>query len=151
MAYQAAPYFRRANYYETDQMGIIHHSNYIRWFEEARLDYMRQAGLGYKEMEARGILMPVTEVSCKFILSIHFEEETEIRVNLVFFNGVRASFRYGVYALNSGKLAVSGESSHCFVDEKTRTPLHLKKRYPDFYEKGRCLLQEEQNTNAGKE
>ena len=45
------PYQHLAKYYETDQMGIIHHSNYIRWFEEARIDYMNQIGLTYKKME----------------------------------------------------------------------------------------------------
>lgn len=43
------PYLHNAKYYETDQMGIIHHSNYIRWFEEARIDYMNQIGLTYKK------------------------------------------------------------------------------------------------------
>ena len=46
------PYEHHAKYYETDQMGIIHHSNYIKWMEEARMDLMEQIGLSYKEMEA---------------------------------------------------------------------------------------------------
>lgn len=50
---------RKANYYETDQMGIVHHSNYIRWFEEARLEMLRAMGLPYKKMEDNGILIPV--------------------------------------------------------------------------------------------
>ena len=49
---------RKANYYETDQMGIVHHSNYIRWFEEARLEMLRVMGLPYKKMEDNGILIP---------------------------------------------------------------------------------------------
>ncbi len=49
-------YEHRTQYYETDQMGIIHHSNYIRWFEEARTDLMRQMGIGYDEMEGQGII-----------------------------------------------------------------------------------------------
>ena len=52
-------YEHRTQYYETDQMGIIHHSNYIRWFEEARTDLMRQMGIGYDEMEGQGIISPV--------------------------------------------------------------------------------------------
>ena len=57
------PHRRRVLYYETDKMGIVHHSNYIRYMEEGRLEYMRQAGLVYKDLESRGILMPVTGVS----------------------------------------------------------------------------------------
>ena len=52
-------YEHQTQYYETDQMGVIHHSNYIRWFEEARIDLMRQMGIGYEEMEAQGIISPV--------------------------------------------------------------------------------------------
>ena len=52
---------RKANYYETDQMGIVHHSNYIRWFEEARLEMLRAMGLPYKKMEDNGILIPVDD------------------------------------------------------------------------------------------
>ena len=51
-------YTHKVQYYETDQMGIVHHSNYIRWFEEARTDFMEQMGLGYEQMEERGIVGP---------------------------------------------------------------------------------------------
>ena len=54
------PYLRRVHYYETDQMAIVHHSNYIRWFEEARLDFLNQIGLNYRAMEEQGIGRPST-------------------------------------------------------------------------------------------
>ena len=49
-------YTHKVQYYETDQMGIVHHSNYIRWFEEARTDFMEQLGMGYAEMEKQGVV-----------------------------------------------------------------------------------------------
>ena len=52
-------YTHKVLYYETDQMGIVNHSNYIRWFEEARTDFMEQLGMGYAEMEKEGIVSPV--------------------------------------------------------------------------------------------
>ena len=55
-------YTHRVQYYETDQMGIVHHSNYIRWFEEARIDWMRHCGISYREMEKQGIIVPVLEL-----------------------------------------------------------------------------------------
>ena len=58
------PYEHHAKYYETDQMGIIHHSNYIKWMEEARMDLMDQIGLSYKQMEEMEIISPVLSVSC---------------------------------------------------------------------------------------
>ena len=60
------PYRHQAQYYETDQMGIVHHSNYIRWMEEARIDFMKQAGLSYRKMEALEIIIPVLEVQCVY-------------------------------------------------------------------------------------
>lgn len=54
----STPYSRRVHYYETDQMGIVHHSNYIRWFEEARTAYMDQNGIGYADVEAQGVQDP---------------------------------------------------------------------------------------------
>ena len=65
---------RKANYYETDQMGIVHHSNYIRWFEEARLYYMEAIGLPYELMEEAGIFIPVLGVSCDYKVSVRFAE-----------------------------------------------------------------------------
>ncbi len=56
-------YIRRAQYHETDQMHIIHHSNYVKWMEEARTAYLDQMGLGYKEVEALGIISPVVSIS----------------------------------------------------------------------------------------
>ena len=143
MPCQITPYLRRANYYETDQMKIIHHSNYIRWFEEARLDFMRKAGLDYEGMENNGIVIPVTGVSCRYLIPIHFNEVVEIHTSMTFFNGVRASYSYAVYTAG-GKLAVTGESGHCFVDGRTGTPVNLQKRESGFFEKGMRLIEQEQ-------
>ena len=56
-------YGRKIQYYETDRMGIVHHSNYIRWMEEARIDALAQIGIPYDKIEAAGILIPVLEAS----------------------------------------------------------------------------------------
>lgn len=148
--YSIDPYVRRAYYYETDQMGIVHHSNYIRWFEEARIDFMRQTGLNYGEMEQSGIVMPVTHVLCKYIVSIRFDEEVEIIVKLNDFNGIRAAYCYEVYANSGRSLAVIGESGHCFLDAATRTPVSIKKRYPALYERGLRFLEEKKSEHLSK-
>ncbi len=134
-----APYVRRANYYETDQMKNIHHSNYIRWFEEARLDYLRRAGLDYEGMENNGVVIPVTSVSCVYKIPIRFNQVVEIYPKLLAFNGVRMAFSYKIYTID-GNLAVTGESGHCFVDVRTGKPVTTQRRAPDFYEKCMRLL-----------
>ena len=60
------PYRRRANYYETDKMGIVHHTNYIRYFEEARIDLMRQVGCDCRTLEEMNIIIPVVDVYAKY-------------------------------------------------------------------------------------
>ena len=56
-------YRRKAQYHKTDQMGIIHHSNYVKWMEEARMDLMDQMGLSYKQMEEMEIISPVLSIA----------------------------------------------------------------------------------------
>ena len=72
-------YEHQAQYYETDQMGIIHHSNYIRWFESARIQYMQEIGVDYRDMEKEGIISPVLEVNCVYRSMVHFGDRVEIR------------------------------------------------------------------------
>lgn len=135
------PYLRRAFYYETDQMAIVHHSNYIRWMEEARLDYMRQAGLNYADMEREGVIMPVVSVSCRYLSSVRYDEQASVVTTLTSFNGVRAAFRYQIFREN-GAVAAEGESSHCFLDAASRRPVNLKRHMPDFYQQCLKLLEE---------
>ena len=66
-------YRRKAQYHETDQMGIIHHSNYVKWMEEARIDFMKELGFGYGEVEKRGIVSPVAGVSVSYKKPVLFE------------------------------------------------------------------------------
>ena len=68
-------YEHTINYYETDRMGIVHHSNYIRFFEEARIDYLKKIGLDYKKVEDMGLIMPVLGVECKYIKPLHFGDK----------------------------------------------------------------------------
>ena len=102
------PYLRRVHYYETDQMAIVHHSNYIRWFEEARLDFLNQIGLNYRAMEEQGVIIPVTEVSCKYLISARYDDLLEITPILTQYTGVRMGFRYEVRLHGSGELAATG-------------------------------------------
>ena len=71
-------YQHKVQYYETDQMGIVHHSNYIRWFEEARTDYMDCLGMGYARMEEMGILSPVLSVSADYLRMVYFGDTVSI-------------------------------------------------------------------------
>ena len=81
-------YIRKANYYETDQMGIVHHSNHIRYFEEARLYFMHSIGCDAAEMEQAGIIIPNVDAYAKYEKPIRFSDEVRITVRLEKFNAV---------------------------------------------------------------
>ncbi len=120
----------RVQYYETDRMGVVHHSNYIRWMEEARTEVMRQRGVDYARIEATGVLMPVVSVSCDYKHPARFGDVAEITVRILRFTGVRLEFSYRICPQGSELLLAEGRSVHCFIDEETRKPLNLIKRLP---------------------
>jgi len=126
-------YIRKVNYYETDQMGVVHHSNYIRYFEEARTSFMEQAGYPYARLEAEGILSPVVSVSCRYLKPVRYGESVEIRVYLTRMSRVKTAFRYEVADAATGELRATGESEHGYLDRNGRI-VSVQKTAPEFYE-----------------
>ena len=126
-------YERRAQYYETDQMGIIHHSNYIRWFEEARLHFMDEIGLSYAKIEEMGILIPVLSVDCQYKTMVHYNDIVDIYTRIIKFNGVKMTIAYRVVDHVTGEIRCTGETSHAFLNREYRL-VRLKRDYPDLYE-----------------
>lgn len=122
-------YEHKTQYYETDQMGIVHHSNYIRWFEEARTDVLEQIGLGYDEMERLGIVSPVTAVSCEYKTMTRYGETVRIHVEVLKYDGVRLHLRYRIEDKATGELRCTGESRHCFLHGGK--PTSLQRKYPE--------------------
>ncbi len=127
------PWKHKIQFYETDKMGIVHHSNYIRWFEEARMHTLEEIGLGYDVMEASGIISPVLSVEGKFIQMTRFGETVGIQAAVEKFDGLRLNLRYQVIREGDGVLCCTGKSGHCFLNEKGR-PISLKRSRPDYYE-----------------
>ena len=125
------PYERRAKYHETDQMGIIHHSNYVKWMEEARLDLMDQIGLSYKQMEEMEIISPVLSISVDYRSMVHFDDTVVIETRLVKYNGVKMELEYTMYDKETGEIRTTAHSSHCFLT-RTGAPISLKRSYPEL-------------------
>ncbi|WP_249029448.1 acyl-CoA thioesterase [Tannockella kyphosi] len=130
-------YTHLVQYYETDQMQIVHHSNYIRWFEEARGDYLSKRGIGYDWLESTGVLVPVLEVECKYLDVTRYADLVTIIPKITTFTGVKFEVEYEV--LVDGKLKATGKSKHCFLDTNLR-PISLKRKYPEVYQKYIDLL-----------
>jgi len=126
-------YEHKVQYYETDQMGVVHHSNYIRWFEEARVDFLDKIGLSYEKMEKKGYISPVISISCEYKTMCRFGDKVRIFLKLKNFSGVRFTFSYEISDVVTNELRVIGESGHCFIDRAGKV-ISLKKENPEFFE-----------------
>lgn len=133
MVEQYQVFKRTVNYYETDKMQVVHHSNYIRYLEECRMDFMRQMHLDYGQMEADGIMIPVLHVSCDYRSPARFGETICIIPKLVKFRGVKFEMSYRIYSRDFQILHNVASSEHCFVDMDFK-PIRLKKDYPEIYQ-----------------
>jgi acyl-CoA thioester hydrolase len=128
------PLIRKANYYETDQMGIIHHSNYIRWFEEARVDFMEQVDFGYDKSVLKGIDFALTGLSCKYVSMVRFGDTVTVKASITELTNARMYVSYEVRDVKTGELRTTGETQHCFFDSERKRPVSLKKKLPELYE-----------------
>lgn len=126
------PYIHRVHYYETDRMGVTHHSNYIRMMEEARVDFMEQLGWPYARMEQLGVMSPVTALNLRYIAPTTFDDRVEVRVFVKAFNGVKLVIRYEMVKLAETPVTVlTGESEHVFLNREGRF-VRMKREMPEF-------------------
>ena len=134
-------YTHKVQYYETDKMGITHHSNYIRWMEEARVDMLEKINFGYDKLEAQGIISPVVGIECEYKESTRFAENIEIDVKITAYTGVRYTIEYEMRNVETKNIVARGKSKHCFINEKGR-PIKIKDVHPAFDAKMKELIQE---------
>lgn len=123
----------RVRYEETDQMGVVHHSNYIVYYEAARSSLMRSLGVSYAEMEARGVMMPILDVQSKYLWPAYFEEELTIRIRIDEVPMARATFHYEVYN-EAGRLINTGTTVLGFIRSDTRRPCRVPQWFVELLE-----------------
>ena len=137
-------YIHKVKYYETDKMGVTHHSNYIRWMEEARVDFLDKIGFSYRKLEEMGAISPVIGVECEYKISTQFDDVVEIKVEVLEFRGVKLTFKYTMTDVNSGKIVAVGKTKHCFLNQENK-PIILKKEFPELSKKLTELVSKENN------
>ena len=125
-------YLHKVQYYETDRMGITHHSNYIRWMEEARIDFLSQLGWDYDRLESEGIISPVLGVQVKYKKSTTFPDEISIAVSVADYRNVRLKLAYEMKN-RQGETVCTAESEHCFINGNGNL-IVLKKQFPKLHE-----------------
>ncbi|MBO5732999.1 MAG: acyl-CoA thioesterase [Alistipes sp.] len=111
----------RVEYHHTDQMGIVHHSNYVKFFEFARTEWLRAVGLTYAEMERRGVMMPIVEVQVKYRQPAYYDELIRVRAIVEEMPMARMTFKYEIYGEDDRPIA-TGLTTLGFIDSVTRRP-----------------------------
>ena len=133
-------YIRKINYYETDKMGIVHHSNYIRFLEEARSRWMEELNIPMEKLENEGFTIPTLEVDCKYKHHVTSGDIIVIEPYISEFNGIRMTVNYNVTNKKTGDIVIDAFTKHCFTDSNLK-PINLKKYAPQFHEKFLKLLE----------
>lgn len=105
----------RVKFFDTDTMGVVHHSNYIRWFETGRVEFLRELGLTLNEMMDDGILFPLVEVAAKFHAPAKFDDELEIVTTAEALTRAKMKFNYVIRKCGDEKILAEGTSTNVFT------------------------------------
>ena len=110
----------RVRYVETDAMGVVHHSNYLAWFEVGRGEYMQQMGGSYAEFEEQGFYLPVSELDARFVAPARYWDVVTVRTSVAELRSRRVTFYYEVVMADSGQVLVTGHTRHICTDKQGR-------------------------------
>lgn len=126
--------FLDVRYYETDQMGIVHHSNYIRYFECGRTDMLRKQGLPIEKIEQTGVMLPVVSVECRYKVPARLGDTLKVVCIIDEVPRARLVIRNEIYNQND-MLVCEGDVVLGFIDASTRRPVRCPAALVDFFEK----------------
>ena len=136
-------YNRRVKYYETDRMGVVHHSNYLRLLEDARMEWLRDNFMCYNELEKLGVIIPATSASGNFLGYLHYDDPFKITIKLIGFKGVKMHFSYQIINTETNEICYEGESSHFFAKDGDYKPyLSFRREFPELYNKMLSLIED---------
>ena len=125
------PYCHRAKIHEINVQGFVHHSNYYKWMEDARMDLMEQLGLGYKQMEEMEVIMKELSVSIEYRNEVVFNQKVMIETKLLSYDGKQMEIAYHLYDKETGDDIAVAKSKLCF-QYKSGLPISMKRIYPEL-------------------
>ena len=121
----------RVRYAETDQMGYVYYGNYATYYEVARVEALRTLGLSYKELEAKGIMMPVLENRSRFLLPGKYDELLTVKVTIPTMPAVKIIFKYDI-TNEQDQLIHEGETTLAFINMANGRPVRMPKEMQDL-------------------
>ncbi|MEG2380910.1 MAG: thioesterase family protein [Oscillospiraceae bacterium] len=119
-------------YSETDRMDVVHHSRYFPWFEVGRTEFFKDSGMSYAEVEKAGVLLPLVDCYCKFIIGAKYPDDIWIEVSLTKLGVAKCTFEYNVIRCIDDVLLAKGYTTHGFTTTDF-SPVNIKKNYPEIY------------------
>lgn len=122
-------YTHLVQYYETDKMGVTHHSNYIRWMEEARISFLEESGWSFSRLEAEGLVSPVISLKCDYRKPTTFSDSVDIEVGVKEMKGIKVVLSYTMKKGND--IVCEAESTHCFM-RKDGHVMRIEREMPEF-------------------
>ena len=128
------------DFYDTDAMGVVHHANYIRWFEIGRVEYLRALGITLDMLMEDGFLFPITDVAAKYVSPGHFDDELCIETRAKALTKVKMVFSYRIYRKSDGVTLVTCSTQNVFTDKETGRITRLSEKY---HERLRQAMEEE--------
>ncbi|TDX59031.1 acyl-CoA thioesterase [Orenia marismortui] len=123
----------RVTYEETDKMGVVYYANYLRWFEVGRTEFLREEGLTYRDLEDKGVLLPVLESHCNYHHPAFYDDLVRILTKIKGLRRTKVSFEYEIIRVEDNKLLTTGSTVHPFVNNEFK-PISLKKKFPKLWE-----------------
>ena len=127
----------RVNFYDTDAMAVVHHANYIRWFEIGRVEFLRSAGVTLGELMEDGFVFPITDVRAKYVSPARFDDDLIIETTPTALTKVKMAFDYRVLRERDGVLLVEGHTQNVFTSQASGMITRLPGKY---YEKLKAAL-----------
>lgn len=133
----------RVRYQETDQMGVVYHANYLVWFEIGRTHWIRSMDITYKDLEAKGLLLPVIDAHLRYRYPARYDETVVVRTRLQKMRSSGMTFEYEVVRERENDVLVTGETKHVWLDRDRWKPVRFEKKAPDIAERLNAILQRE--------
>jgi acyl-CoA thioester hydrolase len=113
-------YTVRVRYADTDKMGVVYHGRHLEWFESARTELLRAAGLPYKSMEEQGYFLPVIEAHCRYKLPVLYDDVVCVHTRMEELSRLKIRLGYKVFVQGKDGMRAEGWTLHCFTDPKGR-------------------------------
>lgn len=123
----------RVPYADTDAMGVVYHTNYIKYFEVARGELMRSTGFAYRKMEEAGVMLPVIECACRYKVPAVYDDEILVKAVITESKGATITIQYEARRKSDGMLLVNGMTKHGVTTTDFK-PVRLRQALPQFYE-----------------